>query len=73
MSAGIGIMAGVGKEFFDLATGSDFSFADLLFDLLGIGSGLDSYYVIFDKKIVRSSFSFNISDCSYLATIKVSF
>ena len=73
IGAGIGILAGVGKEFFDLASGRDFSFIDIGFDLLGIGSGLNSHYVIFDKKIIRSSMSFNISDHNYLATIRISF
>jgi hypothetical protein len=72
-SAGIGILAGVGKEFIDLASSKYFDFVDIGVDLLGIGSGLVLHYIIFDKKTIRSSISFNISDRNYLASIKFYF
>ncbi len=73
ISGGIGLFAGVSKEVIDVLTGEYFSFIDLGFDLLGIGSGLLLHYLIIDKDNLRSSISLNVSDRSCQATIKFCF
>jgi len=73
ISAGIGLVAGVGKEVLDLVTDNIFDFIDLGFDILGVGSGLLLHYLLFDRKTIRTIVSFNISDHYYLATIKIRF
>jgi hypothetical protein len=73
LAGSIGLLAGVGKEVLDIALGSYFSAADFVFDLLGIVSGLDVHYQIFDNKKVTSNISFIVSGRSYLASIIIFF
>jgi hypothetical protein len=73
ISAGVGTLAGVGKELLDLATNGDFDMADIGIDLLGIGTGLVLHYFVFDKKMLSRSVSFQISDHQYLASVHLFF
>jgi hypothetical protein len=74
ISAGIGLVAGFGKEIVDLKylTGI-FDWVDIGFDVLGIGTGLLLHYYIFDKKKCSSSISLNFTGNNYIATIRINF
>ena len=73
ISAGVGTLAGVGKELLDLATDKDFDMADIGVDLLGVGTGLVLHYFVFDRKMLARSISFQISDHQYLASVHLFF
>jgi hypothetical protein len=73
ISSGIGLAIGIGKETFDLLTGSDFDMADIGFDALGIATGLLLHYCFFDKKKIRGDISFNLADPQHLASLKIRF
>jgi hypothetical protein len=73
ISAGVGTVAGVGKELLDLATYGDFDLADIGIDILGIGTGLVLHYFVFDKKMLARKVTFQISDHQYLASVHLFF
>ena len=73
LAAGIGLTVGVGKEFFDMASGKYFDFYDIGFDVCGISTGILLHYLIFDKKAIHSNLSLNLSDRQYGVTYRWNF
>ena len=72
ISSGITLAGGFAKELADELVGY-FDWIDIGFDVLGIGSGLVLHYFVFDRKMKRSSISFNVTSNYYLVSVKFYF